>query len=224
MNITFREAGIVCVYKEIIETDSLNRKEIKEILKEGYDEAPRYIEIPGPVTIAVFDYFNNPLFPVQLNFQKNKQLFIINGTADLDISKNKVLKSFARKYKQLEDSGCNPKLQKKAFGFNFLITLQAEEGEKIFDDFSNKEFNLLLKDMGELVAKGFRVIRLDKKARQRVDFKIEPVVPEIGKAFTYAYSVHVNIHYQPVKPELLASVESKILELKKMVLNKIKNI
>jgi len=223
MIITFKEISIACAYKNLIEVDSLDRKSIKETLKNGYDEAPRYIEIPGPVTISIFDYFNNPLFPVQLNFQKNIQLFVLTGKADLDISEDKILKIFAKKYKELNDANYIS-LPKKAIGFNFLLSLQAEEGEKIFDDFSSKEFKTLLDDKGRMIAKGFRIIRIDKSNNQRIDFKADPIVPEIGKAFTYSYNLYINVHFQPVKPELIPTIDSKIIDLKKMILKEIEKI
>lgn len=224
MDILIKEISIVCIYKNSLEIDSLDRAEIKSLLQEDYDEPPKYLEIPGPVALAVFDYLNNPSFPVQLSFQGKKQTFVINGTADIDLKDEEILTGFVSRQKELNSLEFLKELKKVALGFNFSITLQAGESEKIFENIGGEELDRVFGEEGTLIAKGFRIVRIKREEKKRIDFKAEPIIPEMRRAFTYSYNLHINIHNQPIDDSFLDSIQTNFLSAKNKALEMIESI
>ncbi len=188
------ELNIVLLSSQKIEPDQL-RTGIKTILSEGFDEPPKYIEIPE---VAIFDYSNNSDFPVQLNIQNDRIIYVVHAIPGSTLEGNIELQTkFVKSFVDIVSSSTarlvigNP----KAIGFNISYKTTADAEEEPFAKINNKFIDV----MGDkdIVANGFTIVR--RKENSRYQVAVIPTIPEMGSSFTGSYTINLNKHFEPVE-------------------------
>ncbi len=215
MQSIFKEVNIVLVANNVLDFDSFNRGQIKAALKDTYDESPRYIEIPEQA--AVFDYLTNPEFPVQLSLQANKIIFIQSGNAGFDPGEEENLTNFANRFKAILelDTFSSVVSDIKAIGFNSLVSIISEDAEEAFSTVMSSKFSDVLTEEGDFHAGGLQLVRIN--GNKRIEVNLNPVVPEMGEAFTHSYNLRVNQHIQPATTNWLNDLATDIQTFKSKV-------
>lgn len=215
MQSIFKEINLVLVTNNVLDFDSFNRSEIKTALKDTFDELPRYIEIPEQA--AVFDYLTNPEFPVQLNLQGNKIVFVLSGNAGFNPGEKTNLTNFANRFKTvLElDTFSSVISDVKAVGFNAMVSIVSGEAEETFSTITSSVLGNVLSAEGSFHAGGLQIVRID--GHKRTEVNLNPVIPEMGEDFTHSYNLRVNQHFQPASTNWLSSLNTDALSFKDKV-------
>lgn len=215
MQSIFKEINIVIVSNQTLDFDVFNRGQIKGVLNDGYDEPPRYIEIPEQA--AVFDYLTNPEFPVQLNLQGNKIVFVLSGNAGFNPSEEENLTNFANRFKTVLELNTFSSVTSdiKAVGFNAMVSIVSEEAEETFSTITSSTLGDVLSEEGSFHAGGLQIVRID--GHKRTEVNLSPVIPEMGEDFTHSYNLRINQHFQPASTNWLNSLNTDALSFKDKV-------
>lgn len=197
MNKLIKELNIVFVSEHRINVDRIGKQEVKDRLNQGFEVSPRYIEIPE---VAIFDYTNNVEFPIQMNIQGPRVVFVTNGSpAQVNLDDNpEFYRYFVEQFVSLISlSEFSSELGSPlAVGFNISFATTSETGETTFSSAVSR-LNSIFQDKGSPVTNGFDITR-NSGDNIRYRFILKPVVPEVGSDFTDSYNISINKHWQPI--------------------------
>lgn len=205
------EINAIIVTDKNVNLSSINQEEISKMLGNGFASEPTYIKMSN---VSVFDYMSNPDFPVQLNIQGNKIIFILSGNASFDFGKKDKINEFTNKFIEIlnSDSFKNYIGNIKAIGTNIAVSVVSDSDEKLFQSLL-LNFQEILSSQGSFHAGGIRLLR--KNDNKRLEVSLEPVIPDMGNDFTESYIIKINKHIEPINNSWTEDIRNQLISFNK---------